>query len=91
VEPNGSNYIVGLGFHPDPTQHPSVHELSLIPESGEELRKFIDAQHEAENLAVNVNLTANLAVSIARQTRLCQQQSCLPTRRRVQATRPFIK
>ena len=56
VEPNGSNYLVGPGFHPDPTQHPSVHELPPIPESGEELRKFIDAQHEAENLAVNVNL-----------------------------------
>ena len=44
VEPNASNYLVGPGFDPDPTQHPSVHELPPIAESGEELRKFIDTQ-----------------------------------------------
>ena len=57
VDPKGSNYLVGPCFPPDPLQHPSLGELPSIPESGDELRDFVDSQHEAENIAVNVNLT----------------------------------
>ena len=58
VDPNGSNHLEGPCFPPNPLEHPTRDQMPSIPPTFSALQEFVDNQHEAENIAVNVNLTA---------------------------------
>ena len=51
------NYFAGICFPPNPLDYPSVAEMPSIPISATEVRSFVEKQHDAENIAINVNLT----------------------------------
>ena len=51
-------YLVGPCFAPSPLDHPTREQLPSPPGTMTELKKYVDQQHEADNIAVNVNLTA---------------------------------
>ena len=57
VDPNGSNHLEGPCFPPNPLEHPTRDQMPSIPPTFSALQEFVDNQHEAENIAVNVNLT----------------------------------
>jgi len=58
VTRRGLNHLSGPSFSPDPDDHKPMEELEPIPTSADALREKVERLHEAEQVAVNVELTA---------------------------------
>lgn len=69
VERHGKNYLVGPCFHPDPTKQQHRDDLDPIPVDADELRETVTALHDAEQVAVNVEMASfNCATDPTRPT-----------------------
>jgi len=69
VSRRGWSHLSGESYSPNPLEHKQPEELDPIPVSADELRSKVERLHEAEQVAVNVELTSlNCATDLRKPT-----------------------